>query len=67
VSFPKSSLFRDLTTDSGNFCVAGKPVPVITTDRPIDPVVADTPVITGAGAAVELTETEFIARTQSSQ
>jgi hypothetical protein len=38
-------------------CEAPKPVPVISTWLPIDPVVAETLVITGARAAVELTET----------
>jgi hypothetical protein len=38
-------------------CVAPKPVPVITTGLPIDPVVAETLLITGAGAAAEATET----------
>jgi hypothetical protein len=38
-------------------CVAPKPVPVITTWLPIDPVVAETLVIIGAGAAAELIET----------
>ncbi len=38
-------------------CVAPKPVPVITTWLPINPVVAETLVITGAGAAAVLTET----------
>jgi hypothetical protein len=38
-------------------CVAPYPVPVITTGLPIDPVVAETLVITGAGADAELTET----------
>jgi hypothetical protein len=38
-------------------CVPPNPVPEITTWLPIDPVVADTPVITGAGAATELTDT----------
>ena len=38
-------------------CVAPKPVPVIITWLPIDPVVAETLLITGAGAAAELTET----------
>ncbi len=37
-------------------CWAPNPVPVITTWLPIDPVVAETAVITGAGAAVELTD-----------
>jgi hypothetical protein len=36
---------------------APKPVPVICTWPPIDPVVADTAVIAGAGLAVELTDT----------
>jgi hypothetical protein len=36
---------------------APKPVPVIPTWLPIDPVVPDTAVIVGAGFAVELTET----------
>jgi hypothetical protein len=39
------------------FCVAPKPVPVMTTGLPTGPVVADTDVITGAGEAVELTDT----------
>jgi len=38
-------------------CVAPNPVPVITTWLPIEPVVADTAVITGAGAATVLTDT----------
>jgi hypothetical protein len=38
-------------------CVPPNPVPEITTWLPIDPVVAETPVITGAGAAAELTDT----------
>ncbi len=38
-------------------CNPPNPVPVITTWLPIDPVVAETAVITGAGAAVELTDT----------
>jgi len=38
-------------------CVAPKPVPEITTWLPIDPVVAETPVMTGAGAAAVLTDT----------
>ena len=38
-------------------CVAPKPVPVITTWLPINPVVAETLVITGAGTAAVLTET----------
>jgi len=38
-------------------CWAPNPVPVITTWLPIDPVVAETAVITGAGAAVELSDT----------
>ncbi len=38
-------------------CWAPNPVPVITTWLPMDPVVAETAVITGAGAAVELTDT----------
>src|SRR3989442_13026031 len=38
-------------------CVAPYPVPDITTGLPIDPVVAETLVITGAGADAELTET----------
>src|SRR5216683_7647856 len=37
-------------------CWAPNPVPVITTWLPIDPVVAETAVITGAGATVELTD-----------
>src|SRR5713226_5905783 len=38
-------------------CDAPKPVPEITTALPIDPVVADTLLITGAGAEAELTDT----------
>jgi hypothetical protein len=38
-------------------CVPPNPVPAITTWLPIDPVVAETPVITGAGAAPEFTDT----------
>src|SRR5215467_14878174 len=38
-------------------CVVPKPEPLITTWLPIDPVVADTAVITGAGAAPEFTDT----------
>jgi hypothetical protein len=38
-------------------CVPPNPLPEITTWLPIVPVVADTPVITGAGAAAELTDT----------
>jgi hypothetical protein len=38
-------------------CVAPKPVPEITTALPIAPVVADTLLITGAGAEAELTDT----------
>jgi hypothetical protein len=38
-------------------CKAPNPVPDITTWLPIDPVVADTAVITGAGAAAELSDT----------
>src|SRR5258708_16304424 len=38
-------------------CVAPKPVPEITTWLPMDPVVAETAVITGAGAAAELSDT----------
>ena len=38
-------------------CVAPNPEPDITTWLPMDPVVADTAVITGAGAAAELTDT----------
>jgi hypothetical protein len=38
-------------------CGAPNPVPEITTWLPIDPVVAETLVITGAGDAVELTDT----------
>ena len=38
-------------------CVAPKPVPEITTWLPIDPVVAETPVMTGAGAAAVLSDT----------
>src|SRR5579859_1524966 len=38
-------------------CVEPKPVPVITTWLPADPVVAETAVITGAGAAAEFTDT----------
>ena len=38
-------------------CDPPNPVPEITTWLPIDPVVADTPVIAGAGAAAELTDT----------
>ena len=38
-------------------CVAPKPEPVSTTWLPIEPVVADTAVITGAGAAPELSDT----------
>jgi hypothetical protein len=38
-------------------CVAPNPVPVITTWLPTDPVVAETLVITGAGAAPALTDT----------
>jgi len=38
-------------------CVAPKPGPEITTVRPTDPVVAETAVITGAGADAELTDT----------
>jgi len=37
-------------------CIAPNPLPVITTWLPMDPVVAETAVITGAGAAVELTD-----------
>jgi hypothetical protein len=47
-------LFSATTLDP---CVAPKFAPVITTELPTDPVVADTPVITGAGTAVELTDT----------
>src|SRR6267154_2592307 len=39
------------------FCEAPKPLPLIATVAPIDPVVADTLVITGAGSAVELIDT----------
>jgi hypothetical protein len=38
-------------------CAAPKPDPEITTWLPTDPVVADTAVITGAGAAAEFTDT----------
>ncbi len=38
-------------------CVAPKPEPDITTWLPIEPVVAETPLTTGAGAAAELTDT----------
>src|SRR5258708_33706270 len=38
-------------------CIAPNPLPEITTWLPIDPVVAETAVITGAGAAVELSDT----------
>jgi hypothetical protein len=38
-------------------CKVPKPEPEIATWLPIEPVVADTVVMTGAGAAVELTET----------
>ena|SRR5690242_19613446 len=38
-------------------CVPPKPVPAITTWLPTDPVVAETPVIAGAGDCAELTET----------
>jgi hypothetical protein len=38
-------------------CEAPKPVPVINTWLPIAPVVAETLVMTGAGAAVELIDT----------
>jgi hypothetical protein len=38
-------------------CVAPKPEPEITTWLPIEPVVAEMAVITGAGAAAELTDT----------
>jgi hypothetical protein len=38
-------------------CVAPNPVPDITTWLPTDPVVLETPVITGPGAAVELIDT----------
>jgi hypothetical protein len=38
-------------------CGLPNPAPEITTWLPTDPVVADTPVITGAGAAAELTDT----------
>jgi hypothetical protein len=38
-------------------CVAPNPEPEITTWLPMEPVVAETAVITGAGAAAELTET----------
>jgi hypothetical protein len=38
-------------------CDAPKPLPEITTWLPIAPVVAETLVMTGAGAAVELTDT----------
>jgi hypothetical protein len=38
-------------------CVVPNPEPEITTWLPIDPVVAETLVITGAGAAVELIDT----------
>jgi hypothetical protein len=38
-------------------CEAPKPEPEIATGLPIDPVVAETAVMTGAGAAVELTDT----------
>jgi hypothetical protein len=38
-------------------CEVPKPVPEITTWLPIEPVVADTAVMTGAGAAAELTDT----------
>src|SRR5258708_33997870 len=38
-------------------CVAPKPVPEITTWLPMDPVVAETAVITGAGSAAELSDT----------
>src|SRR6266581_7146722 len=38
-------------------CAAPKPEPEITTWLPIDPVVAETAVMTGAGAAAELTDT----------
>jgi len=38
-------------------CSAPNPLPEITTWLPIDPVVAETAVITGAGAAAELTDT----------
>ncbi len=37
-------------------CGAPKPEPVTTTWLPIDPVVAETALITGAGAAAELTD-----------
>src|SRR2546430_11433186 len=39
------------------FCEAPKPLPLIATVPPIDPVVADTLAITGAGSAVELIDT----------
>ena len=38
-------------------CEAAKPEPEITTWLPIEPVVAETAVMTGAGAAAELTDT----------
>jgi len=38
-------------------CKAPKPEPEITTWLPMDPVVAETAVMTGAGAAAELTDT----------
>ena len=38
-------------------CEAPKPVPEITTWLPIEPVVAETPAMIGAGAAAELTDT----------
>jgi hypothetical protein len=38
-------------------CVAPNPEPDITTWLPIEPVVAETPLITGAGAPTELTDT----------
>src|SRR5579864_445877 len=38
-------------------CVLPKPVPVIVTWLPIDPVVAEVLLMTGAGTAAELTET----------
>jgi hypothetical protein len=48
---------RVLNVTTLPFCVAPKPVPLITTWLPASPVVADRPVMTGAGEVVELTDT----------
>jgi hypothetical protein len=48
---------RSLSSTALPLWVTPKPEPEMTTWLPIDPVVAETPAITGAGEAVELTDT----------